>query len=471
VSALPPEPSESAAHRGRDAEQSCRQRMQAAGLPQLVIETFAHYHRQLVDGADGLIPEASLQPVGELPELTQLGTQLRHTGEEALARTAVIKLNGGLGTSMGLERAKSLLQIRPGLTFLHAILKQCQQAQAPLLLMNSYATRQDTLACLGSDEQGALPRDFVQHRVPKIWCDNLHPVDWPAQPSLEWCPPGHGDIYTALVTTGLLEQLLANGFSYAFVSNADNLGATLEPVILGYMQLQQLPFVMEVTQRTSADRKGGHLARRTDGRLLLREAAQCPPEDTASFGDIHRHRYFNTNNLWMDLRALQRQLDRCHGVLGLPLIRNRKTVDPRNPDSPSVYQLETAMGAAIESFAGAGALVVPRTRFSPVKTTSDLLAVRSDAYVITASHHAVLNPQRTTSAPPHITLDPRYYTLVDDLDLRFAHGVPSLVDCSRLEVRGDVRFGRDVRIVGAVSLESPPGEVLYIQDGAVLGGL
>jgi len=71
-----------------------------------------------------------------------------------------------------------------------------------------------------------------------------------------------------------------------------------------------------VTRRTAADRKGGHLARRTaDGRLLLREVAQCPDADLESFQDISRHKYFNTNSLWLRLDALKAQLAADAGVL------------------------------------------------------------------------------------------------------------------------------------------------------------
>ena len=105
----------------------------------------------------------------------------------------------------------------------------------------------------------------------------------------------------------MLDTLLANGYEVAFVSNADNLGAELDPLPLGYFVSERLPFLMEVADRTAADRKGGHLARRkSDGRLALRESAQCPDEDTDAFQDVDRHRYFNTNNLWINLRRAPR---------------------------------------------------------------------------------------------------------------------------------------------------------------------
>ena len=309
----------------------------------------------------------------------------------------------------------------------------------------------------------------LQHKVPKILVDDLRPAAWPREPDLAWCPPGHGDLYTALQTSGLLERLLAGGYRWAFVSNADNLGATIDPVILGHVVTSGAPLVMEVADRTAADRKGGHLARRRGGQLVLRELAQCPPADEAAFQDIERHRTFNTNTLWLDLRALDDLLGRQGGLMRLPMIRNRKTLDPRDPASPAVYQLETAMGAAIETFVGAAALRVPRTRFAPIKHTSDLLNVRSDNFLLGSDHRVVPNPRRTLPAPV-IDLDPAFYRFVDDLDRRFPAGPPSLVDCRALTVRGDVRFGRGVVVRGEVTVAAAPGTVREIPDGAELYG-
>ena len=449
-------------------------KMQAERLPEIVIRTFQRYYEQLAAGETGLISETDIRPVASLPDLEHLPAELAEIGRVALPRTILLKLNGGLGTGMGLERAKTLLAVKDGLTFLDIIARQALQAGAPLVLMNSFATRADSLAALAGYPAlaGPIPLDFVQHKVPKVCQADLAPATWPQDPALEWCPPGHGDIYTALLTSGLLDSLLSNGYTYAFVANADNLGATLDPLILGYFASQALPFLMEVADRTATDRKGGHLAQRADdGRLILRESAQCPAEDTDAFQDIGRHRYFNTNNLWLNLPALKRLLDERDGVLGLPLIRNSKTLDPRDPASPTVYQLETAMGAAISLFDGAAALRVPRTRFAPVKTCEDLLAVRSDAYVLTEDCQIKPNPARTLPGPPVVGLDPRYYKLIDDLEARFPFGPPSLADCERLTVRGDVYFGQDVVCRGAAEVINETGEQATIPDRQVVSGV
>ncbi len=443
--------------------------MRREGLPEIAIRTFAQYYAQLAAGQTGLLPEADLEPATGIPDAEALPAALAAAGRRALPHTVMLKLNGGLGTGMGLERAKSLLTVRDGLTFLEIIAHQARAADVPLLLMNSFSTRADSLALLAGQSlpDRGLPADFLQHKVPKVRADDLRPADWPADPDLAWCPPGHGDLYTALVTSGVLECLLAGGFRWAFVSNADNLGATIDPVILGHVVASGAPLVMEVADRTAADRKGGHLARRRDGQLILREVAQCPPADEEAFQDIARHRYFNTNTLWLDLPALDAVLRRDDGIMRLPMIRNSKTLDPRDPGSPAVYQLETAMGAAIETFAGAGALRVPRARFAPIKHTSDLLNVRSDNFLLTEDHQVVPNPERALP-PAVIDLDPAYYRFVDDLERRFPGGPPSLIACSRLVVRGDVRFGRGVAARGEVVIEAPPGTIRVIPDDTTL---
>jgi UTP--glucose-1-phosphate uridylyltransferase len=201
---------------------------------------------------------------------------------------------------------------------------------------------------------------------------------------------------------------------------------------------------------------------------MLRETAQCPPDEVASYEDVSRWRWFNTNNLWVDLVALKRTLEAAGGVLPLSMIRNEKPVDPEDPGSARVIQLETAMGAAIAVFEGAQAVRVPGERFAPVKTTSDLLRVRSDAYVLDTEQRVVPAPGSLGGAI-EIQLDPKFFRTVGELELRTPHGPPSLARCRRLTVRGDVRFGRDVALEGDVTLEAPAGGRLDVPDGARLG--
>lgn len=450
-------------------------KMRLAGLAPVVIETFRYHYGQLVAGDTGLIAESGIRDVGGLADADFFEGH-EPAGRAALARTVVIKLNGGLGTSMGLERAKSLLPVRDGLSFLDVIVRQAlhlRQASGqpvPLVFMNSFNTQADTLAALEAypDLAGSMPLTFLQHRVPKVLQDGLTPAT-ADDPELEWCPPGHGDIYTAMVTSGLLTRLLEDGYEYAFVSNADNLGAVLDLGILGYQASRGIPFLMEVADRTPADSKGGHLARHPDGRLLLREVAQCPPEEMEAFADIGRHRYFNTNNLWLHLPSLQAVLDAHEGVIELPLIRNGKRLDPRDADSPMVYQLETAMGAAIEVFRGSEAVRVSRRRFAPVKLCSDLLVLWSDVYQVTPSWQ-VLPSDGPERALPVVRLDPQWYGLIDQMRERFPHGAPSLRDCQELEVRGDVHFGRRAVARGTVRMVHDGPEPLVLGDDVHLVG-
>ncbi|HWI21862.1 MAG TPA: UTP--glucose-1-phosphate uridylyltransferase [Baekduia sp.] len=431
------------------------EKMRAQGLGETAIKTFEHYYLRLREGDRGLLPEADLEPVEAVTDFAELAER---SDAVALNQTVVLKLNGGLGTSMGMTKAKSLLEVKDGLTFLDIVATQIKHIRAqtgarlPLVLMNSFATRDDSLAALSRHQLNSdVPADFLQNMVPKLHADDLAPASWPQAPELEWAPPGHGDLYVALVASGMLATLLDAGYRYAFVSNADNLGAVLDERILAWIAANEIPFVMEVADRTPADRKGGHLAARPEGGLVLREIAQTPADDLEAFQDIERHRFFNTNTLWLDLLALQSILVANNGVLALPMIVNEKHVDPTDGASPAVLQLETAMGAAIDVFEGAQALRVPKARFAPVKTTNDLLALRSDAYELTDAGQVVLVPERR-DRPPVIDLDPSYFKLVADFEARFPAGPPSLRACDRFTVRGDITFGPGVVARGDVNV-------------------
>ena len=431
--------------------------MAEGGVHQRAIDVFTHYYGELESGVTGMIPEAEVDPLEDIAHASSL-TVSDEDQRAAASKTAVIKLNGGLGTSMGMDRAKSLLRVRGELSFLDVIAGQVRHfretygVSLPLIFMDSFRTHEDTLEALARYPDLAvdgLPLDFLQNREPKLLADTLSPVDWPADPSLEWCPPGHGDLYTALEVSGVLDALLDAGYHYATVSNADNLGASPDPAMMGWFAATDAPYAAEVALKTPADVKGGALVvRRSDGRLVLRETAQILPGDMAAATDPTRHRYFHTNNLWFDLRVLRATLEERRGVLGLPLIRNEKNVDPSESTSPKVVQLETAMGAAVEVFDGATAIEVDRSRFLPVKTTNDLLLLRSDVYGVGDDFR--LRVQVTEA--PLISLDPRFYRTIADFEARFPEA-PSLVGATSLTVEGDWKFGPGVVIAGNALLE------------------
>ena len=450
-----------------------RQKMTTAGVAPAAVETFTRFYRLLESGASGLVREADVDPLPRLPRAADL-TVSDDDAAAALAQTAIIKLNGGLGTSMGMDKAKSLLPVRrtedgADLTFLDVIVGQVRAARAatgarlPLVLMNSFRTQADTLALLDGYADlpvDGLPVDFLQNREPKLTADTLEPVTWPADPDLEWCPPGHGDLYPALHAAGIVRALLDAGFRYASVSNSDNLGAAPDARIAGWFAASGAPYAAEMCLKTPADVKGGQLVvRKSDGRIVQRETAQTHPDDLDVSLDPERHRYFHTNNLWFDLEALAAELDRTGGVLELPLIRNAKTVDPSDASSTPVIQIESAMGAAVAVFEGATAIEVGRERFLPVKTTSDLLVLRSDVYDLTDDFRVVAQVPA-----PLVRLSGAYKT-VAGFDARFPDGPPSLAGATGLTVEGDWTFGSGVVVEGDAALPDEGAEA-QVPDGA-----
>jgi UTP--glucose-1-phosphate uridylyltransferase len=442
-------------------------KMEREKFPPLVIDTFTYYYKKVVSGATGLISDRDIRPVApdEIEDATRI-KEYAESGGNALRHAVIIKLNGGLGTSMGLTKAKSLLTVKNKKTFLEIIVKQAETCRAKLALMNSFSTHEDTIDALSMIKPSEFPLLFVQNKFPKILQEDLSPATWPGNPDLEWNPPGHGDIYSAIYTSGVLNTLLENGIEYAFISNSDNLGATMDESLLGYFSENRLPFMMEVVPRTPSDVKGGHIARHINGRLVLRESAQCPKDEMDAFKDIKRYKFFNTNNIWINLRSLKALIKKHHTV-NLPIIKNQKTLDPRNENSPKVFQIETAMGAAISLFEGAAVIRVPASRFFPVKKCNDLLAIRSDRFVFSEKEHLIVNP-KIGSRSITVTLDPKYYGKIDGFDERFSEGIPSLIHCDALTIYGDVRFEKNVTIRGSVVIKNTGESQAIIKQGSVI---
>jgi UTP--glucose-1-phosphate uridylyltransferase len=447
-------------------------------LPEAVIGMFRRYYEKLLGGGTGRIPEETISPIsaGELPVASSLNGY-RETGVANLGRTAMLKLNGGMGTSMGLAAPKSLLRVKNGLSFLDITANQVlafnlrHGTRIPLVLMNSISTEAESLALLDRYPglSTAVPRAFLQHKFPRIMADTLEPASFPSDRELEWNPPGHGELYSALAGSGMLDELLDAGIHYLFVSNCDNLGATLDVDLLGYFAAGQFSFVMEVAERTAMDRKGGHCARLKNGRIVLRESAQCPAEEMLLFQDINRHRYFNTNNIWINLPYLKARLAATGGDMELPLIVNPKPLDPRTPSSPRVLQLESAMGSAISIFDNTQAVVVDRMRFIPVKKCDDLLNIRSDRYLLADD----FTLQKNTACrywPLTINLDPTFYSLLNDFELRFPGGAPSFAESSSFEVRGDIKFGKGIICKESVLVENTGVGQKTVADGSILSG-
>jgi len=445
------------------------EKMRKEGLNEAAMAAFKYNFSVLTSGESTMIPESAINPVDSLPSYESLNVQ---TDPALLNRTVVLKLNGGLGTGMGLEKAKSLLPVTGGLSFLDLIAQQVKDMKTrfgtdvKFMLMNSFSTSDDTLAALSKYPELGTGSDleFVQNKAPKVTASDLSPADWEKDHSHEWCPPGHGDLYPAMLGSGTLDKLLKKGYRYMFVSNSDNLGATMDLKILTHFVNSGAPFMMEVAERTDADKKGGHLAQdKASGGLLLRESAQCPDADEKEFQNTSKYQFFNTNNLWVDLSALKNLFRKFDGALPLPVMKNSKTVDPRDKSSTKVLQLETAMGAAIQCFPGASALVIPRSRFAPVKTTNDLLALRSDAYTLTEDFRIVLKDERE-GVPPDVKLD-GMYKFTDAMEKMIPNGPPSLVACKKLVVEGEISFAKDVVIKGTVTIKNTGGGCKEVPSG------
>lgn len=443
--------------------------MEKEGLPDIIIKNFLRMLKQIESGNTGEIREKDIESIMHLTRYDDIA-KYEVIGLKNIQKLAFAKPVGGLGTSMGLNKAKCLIEVKNGLNFLDIIvnhvnaLEKKHKIKTPLVLMNSFSTEKDTLKHL-EKYPNLNVWNFKQFKHPKLLKHNLMPTNESPE-HLNWNPPGHGDFYPALVDTKTLDNLIDNGYEYIFVSNADNLGAVVDPSILGFIISKKIPFLMEVADRTPADRKGGHLARyKHNKNLLLRESAQCHADDKKHFQDIGKHKFFNTNSLWINLKSLKRLLQKHDFVLPLPLIRNEKNVDPKNKDSKKVYQLETAMGAAIELFDGADALVVPKSRFAPVKKTSDLLAMWSDIYKLTKDYQLIISKNRKLP-PIDIILDDKYYKMFDDFKERFEH-VPSLINCKSLKIQGDVKFGKNVILEGDIKITNDTNKQMLLENTTI----
>lgn len=409
------------------------------------------------------LPEGGAKPYNDLvrPETAKL--------KELLDTLVVLKLNGGLGTSMGCQGPKSTISVRNDLTFLDLTVQQIEHlnktygANVPLVLMNSFNTDEDTQSIL--QRYGKLQlqiHTFNQSRYPRINRESLLPIarSFTEKSDESWYPPGHGDVYQSLINSGLLEKFLNNGKKYIFISNVDNLGATVDLNILNFLLEQERPpeFVMEVTDKTRADVKGGTLVE-YEGKLRLLEIAQVPKEHVDEFKSVSKFKIFNTNNLWISLEAIKRVTD--EKTLHMEIIVNPKTLD----NGINVIQLETAVGAAIKSFEGAMGINVPRRRFLPVKTTSDLLIVMSNLYSLQTGA-LQMNPKRSFPQGPLVKLG-SHFTKVKDFLFRFA-SIPDMLELDHLTVSGDVTFGKNVSLKGTVIIIANHGDRIDIPAGAVL---
>ena len=458
-------------------KEAIRTRMQEASLSDEIITQFLAQVEKVHNGASGKINWEDLAELEkedsisleEINHNSSLDSNSHSKISKYLSSLVVIKLNGGLGTNMGLSQAKTLIPIRGKKNFLELI---CQQIEAsrqeyksplPVLFMNSFSTQKDTLEnefvqSINSKIGNNFPLSFLQNKVPRLYQKNLLPVAELEQSkervksitksnSEAWCPSGHGDVFFSLKSSGLLEKLLDFGYKTAFISNGDNLGAVPDTNILRYFHEEKLEWISEITDKRLADKKGGILFRNKSkagrGKIQLLERAQVPEEHLKDFEDLSRFGQFNINNLWVDLRALSIKLR--ESTLELSLI-----INPKILSGIPILQLETAMGAAIAFFDKSRVVSVPRDRFAPVKACSDLLVLRSDAYSIEKKTKALVPKDKNKI--PLVTLSDSYKNLFDFEKLFFE--IPSLKDATHLEIDGPLLFDVPIKITGDVSFQA-----------------
>lgn len=387
-----------------------------------------------------------------------------------LDRLVVLKLNGGLGTTMGCTGPKSVINVRDSATFLDLTVQQIQNlnkvynSSVPLVLMNSFNTQEDTEKVVDKYiKQGVQVLMFQQKQFPRVWADNLLPMAYNGNQgtsdNAEWYPPGHGDVYDSFYRSEFFQDLKKNGKDIVFISNIDNLGATVDMNILNHIASNNIEFAMEVTPKTRADVKGGTLVS-YEGRVSLLELAQVPKDKVEEFKSIRKFKVFNTNNMWINMNALEKQLP----DLNLDIIVNGKVAKGR-----PIIQLETAAGAAIKHFSHSIGINVPRTRFLPVKNCSDLMLVQSNLYA-SENGTLVLNPERLEKAGdasiPVIKLGPEFQH-VGNFSKRFG-SIPDILELDHLTVSGDVVFGPKVSLKGTVIIIAEQGSHIDIPAGSVL---
>ncbi len=445
-------------------------KMRERNLTPKEIEAFMRMVAGVQQGGSGYIPLGSVQTPDDtfIYDLTRLRGEmddLQERGKAILSQVAVIKLNGGRSTSLGGLIPKGILAAKNGRSYLdiiagqiHSIRKQWKM-EIPLVLMNSFFTHDATVECAA--DFPFEPAMFVQHQAPRLFEDTLMPMNTGSDD--DWAPPGHGDLFESIDRSGLLDRLLEQGRRYAFISNLDNLAACLEPSILGLIEREQIDFLLEVTDRTKIDRKGGTLVIQ-DGKLDLLEIAQVDPDEREEFMDIDRFRVFNTNNIWIDLRALKESLR--NGSMELPLIRNRKQIGGQK-----ILQLETAMGAAIAHFPRARGLRVGRERFFPTKKVGDLFLLQSDACILDPMDRIQRNPLRPEylSLRPYVSFDEDFLDFPHKMSERFEDpSTISLVLAHTLQVAGPVFFESHVRIEGQVAINARASGPYRVQRGLVL---
>eukprot|EP01121_Diplochlamys_sp_Union-15-3_P008021 TRINITY_DN2097_c0_g1_i2.p1 TRINITY_DN2097_c0_g1~~TRINITY_DN2097_c0_g1_i2.p1 ORF type:complete len:502 (+),score=91.82 TRINITY_DN2097_c0_g1_i2:3-1508(+) len=445
--------------KGKEAEQaSFKQEMKGF---RMLFNRFITTRTQKLDWSKIKPPSGdTIIPFDKLPKVDK-----EHIKKLA-SKLCILKLNGGLGTTMGCVGPKSVIEVTDGQNFLDLTIKQIKflnkeyECQVPLILMNSFNTHEDTLNVVQKYKFNKVDvLTFNQSRYPRVWKETLAPVTQSPSSRLDdWYPPGHGDLYASISNSGILQKLIDQGKEYLFVSNVDNLGATVDWQILAHMEQSGAEYIMEVTDKTRSDVKGGTLIE-YEGKVKLLEIAQVPASKVEEFKSIKKFKIFNTNNMWVSLSAIKRVVEN-NELSEMAVIRNDKSLDGK-----PIIQLETAAGAAIEFFKKSHGINVPRSRFLPVKSTSDLFLIQSDLYEV-KNGCLIMNPKRPFPGPPVIKLG-NEFRKVNDYNNRI-NGIPNIIELDQLTIAGDVVIGTDVTLKGTVIVVANHGSHIDIPPGSIL---
>jgi len=432
---------------------------------------FALFRRYLNDKAKGNAIDWDRIAPPKHDQVVEYSELANSEAVEYLNKLAVLKLNGGLGTSMGCVGPKSVIEVRDGMSFLDLSVRQIEylnrtyNVNVPFLLMNSFNTDEDTANIIKKYEGHNIDiMTFNQSKYPRVVKDSLLPASKSADSVIsDWYPPGHGDVFESLYNSGILDQLLERGVEIIFLSNADNLGAVVDLRILQHMVDTKSEYIMELTNKTKADVKGGTIID-YEGSVRLLEIAQVPKQHVNEFKSIKKFKYFNTNNIWMNLRAIKRVVE--NNELSMEIIPNEKSIpaDKKGDADQTVIQLETAVGAAIRHFKNAHGVNVPRRRFLPVKTCSDLMLVKSDLY--TLQHGQLVMDSNRIGEAPLIKLGSNFKK-VSSFQGRIP-SIPKILDLDHLTITGDVTFGRGVTLKGTVIIVANEGGSIAVPPGSIL---
>eukprot|EP01114_Cavostelium_apophysatum_P000818 TRINITY_DN1071_c0_g1_i1.p1 TRINITY_DN1071_c0_g1~~TRINITY_DN1071_c0_g1_i1.p1 ORF type:complete len:508 (-),score=134.08 TRINITY_DN1071_c0_g1_i1:76-1599(-) len=432
------------------------------------MEGFKQLFAQFKEQKGKLIEWEKIKPPADnlVVPMNSLPTYDKSAVAELSKKLCVLKLNGGLGTTMGCTGPKSVIEVHSELSFLDLTVAQIEHlnhtynANVPLILMNSFNTHEETLKVIKKYEDiQAQILSFNQSRFPRISKESYLPLsENPNGDKEAWYPPGHGDVWRAFVNSGLCEEMIQQGKEYVFISNIDNLGATVNFDILNYMVKEKVDYVMEVTDKTRSDVKGGTLID-YEGKPRLFEIAQCPPSKLDEFKSIKKFKIFNTNNLWVSLRAIL-HLVKENKLNGVDVITNYKKAMGKD-----CIQLETACGAAVQFFNNAKGINVPRSRFLPVKSTSDLFVVQSNLYEL-QNGTLQMHKKRTYPSVPLVNLGENFKT-VSNYNSRLK-SIPDILELDQLTVSGDVTFGTNVVLKGTVIIVANIGNRIDIPDGSVI---